>query len=109
MNIGERIKQRRLELGWSQQKLADKMGYTSKSTITKIEKGNNDVAQRNIAKFADVLGVSIAYLMDWDEASTDYAKSDDPTIEELKLLIETANPDQLDNLLVIAKALLHKE
>lgn len=67
MNIGEKIKQRRIELGWSQQKLADKMGYTSKSTITRIEKGYNDVAQKNIAKFADVLGVSIAYLMGWDD------------------------------------------
>lgn len=67
MNIGEKIKIRRNELGWSQQKLADMMGYTSKSTITKIEKGVSDVGQRNIAKFAEVLGVSIAYLMDWEE------------------------------------------
>ncbi len=71
MNIGEKIKQRRIELGWSQQKLADKMGYTSKSTITRIEKGYNDVAQKNIAKFADVLGVSIAYLMGWDDEDYD--------------------------------------
>lgn len=67
MTIGEKIKKRRIALGWSQQKLADEMGYTSKSTITRIEKGNNDVAQKNIAKFASVLGVSIAYLMDWEE------------------------------------------
>lgn len=70
MDIGEKIKKRRLELGWSQQTLADKMGYTSKSTITRIEKGINDVSQRNIAKFSEVLGVSIAYLMDWDERSS---------------------------------------
>lgn len=67
MTIGEKIKNRRIELGWSQQTLATKMGYTNKSTITRIEKGYNDVSQKNIAKFADVLGVSIAYLMDWDE------------------------------------------
>ena len=67
MEIGEKIKLRRNELGWTQQQLADKMGYTSKSTIARIEKGNNDVAQKNIAKFAEVLNVSIAYLMDWTE------------------------------------------
>lgn len=110
MTIGERIKQRRLELGWSQQKLADMMGYTSKSTITKIEKGNNDVAQRNIAKFADVLGVSIAYLMDWDEESQDFAViTNDPVLGELTRLIEKATPEQKENLLAIAKALLHKQ
>ncbi len=67
MNIGEKIKIRRQELGWSQQKLADLMGYTSKSTITKIEKGLSDVGQKNIIKFSKVLGVPIAYLMDWEE------------------------------------------
>lgn len=78
MNIGEKIKQRRIELGWSQQKLADKMGYTSKSTITRIEKGYNDVAQKNIAKFADILGVSIAYLMGWDSEDYDIDLAEEP-------------------------------
>lgn len=107
MNIGEKIRKRRIELGWTQQELADKMGYTSKSTINKIEKGRSDVAQKNIAKFAEVLGVSIAYLMDWEE---DYTVTiNDPTMGELTLLIETATPEQKENLLAIAKALLHKQ
>lgn len=107
MNIGEKIRKRRIELGWTQQELADKMGYTSKSTINKIEKGRSDVAQKNIAKFAEVLGVSIAYLMDWEE---DYTVTiNDPTMGELTLLIETATPEQKKNLLAIAKALLHKQ
>jgi transcriptional regulator with XRE-family HTH domain len=55
MTIGEKIKNRRIELGWSQQTLATKMGYTNKSTITRIEKGYNDVSQKNIAKSADTL------------------------------------------------------
>ena len=67
MGIGEKIRKRRQELGWSQQKLADLMGYTSKSTITKIEKGFSDVGQKNVIKFSEILGVSIAYLMDWTE------------------------------------------
>lgn len=74
MHIGEKIKAKRMELGWSQQKLADLMGYTSKSTITKIEKGVSDVGQRNIEKFAEVLGVSIAYLMDWEETDKSFNK-----------------------------------
>lgn len=66
-DIGKRIKNRRIELGMSQDELAEKMGYRSRSTIAKIEKGVNDVVQGNIVKFAEVLQTSIAYLMSWDE------------------------------------------
>lgn len=62
-NIGTRIKERREELGMSQDELAIKMGYKSRSTIAKIEKGVNDVVQSNIMKFAEVLSTSPAYLM----------------------------------------------
>lgn len=65
-NIGERIKKRRLELGMSQDELAERMGYKSRSTITKIEKGINDVVQSNIVKFSEALNTSIAYLMGWE-------------------------------------------
>ena len=108
MKIGEKIKIRRLELGWSQQQLADKMGYTSKSTIARIENGNNDVAQRNIVKFAEVLGVSIAYLMDWDESVDYIATIHDPDREELQVLIEAATPSQMAQLLQIAKVIIKR-
>lgn len=65
--IGSRIKKRRVELGMSQDELAEKMGYKSRSTIAKIEKGTNDVVQSNIVKFADILNTTIAYLMGWGE------------------------------------------
>lgn len=66
-NIGERILQRRKELGLTQEELAMRMGYKSKSTINKIEKGYNDVSQSNVVKFAEALGVTAAYLMGWIE------------------------------------------
>ena len=37
--LSVRIRQRREELGMSQEELAARMGYRSKSSITKIEKG----------------------------------------------------------------------
>ena len=66
MKIGEKIKQRRKELRWSQRYLAEKMGYNH-STITRIETGKIDIPQSRIVQFAEVLGVSIAYLMGWEE------------------------------------------
>lgn len=66
-NIGENIKERREALGLSQDELAEKMGYKSRSTITKIEKGVNDVTQTNIVKFAEVLKTTPAQLMGWEK------------------------------------------
>ena len=67
MHIGNRIKQRRIELGWSQRELATKAGYNNNSTIARIESGKVDIPQSKVMKFSEVLGVSIAYLMGWDE------------------------------------------
>lgn len=55
MSIGANIKKRRFELRMSQQELADAMGYKTRSTIAKIESGENDVSQRKLQKFAEVL------------------------------------------------------
>lgn len=66
MKIGQKIKDRRTQLGWSQRDLASRMGYTH-STVGRIETGKIDIPQSRIVQFAEVLGVSVAYLMGWDE------------------------------------------
>ena len=55
IGIGERIKKRRLELGWSQRELARRMGYKDNSTLARIEKGTVDVYQNKIVQFATIL------------------------------------------------------
>ena len=67
MTTGEKIKQRRLELGWSLRELSDRMGYANHSTVARIESGSVDIPQSKIAKFAEVMGTSVAYLMDWEQ------------------------------------------
>ena len=54
--IGDTIKRYRQARSWSQEHLADLMGYKSKSTINKIEKNINDVNQSTLVKFAKVFG-----------------------------------------------------
>lgn len=66
MSLGEKVKSRREEIGLSQEDLALKMGYKSRSSINKIEKGR-PVSQKIICRLADALDVSIAYLMGWEE------------------------------------------
>lgn len=67
MKIGEKIKLRRIEKGWSLQELADRMGYANRSTIARIESGKIDPPQSKVVKFAEVLGTTVADLMNWEE------------------------------------------
>ncbi len=66
-DIGKNIAERRKELGLTQEELASRMGYRSKSTINKIELGKNDIPQSKIVKFAEVLKTTPAWLMGWEE------------------------------------------
>ena len=67
MNIGDRIKFRRLQLGLSQEELAAKLGYKSRSTINKIELGVNDITQSKVSAIAKALDTTSSYLMGWDD------------------------------------------
>lgn len=67
MNIGERIKNKRLEMGLSQRELCKRMGYSNHSTIGKIEAGKVDIPQSRVVQFAEVLNTTIAYIMGWEE------------------------------------------
>ena len=53
--IGKNVKYYREKLGISQTELAERMGYKSKSTISKIEKDINDVNQTKILQLAKAL------------------------------------------------------
>lgn len=65
--LGKKIAEKRKELGWRQEDLANKLGYKSKSTINKIELGINDIPQAKVAMFAKALGTTPAYLMGWED------------------------------------------
>ena len=67
IEIGNRIKQLRLERDMSQDELAKKSGYGSRSTINKIELGINDVPQSKIKAIAEALNVTVGTILFWDE------------------------------------------
>lgn len=86
MSIGDRIKAKRIERGWTQEELADRMGYKSKSSINKIELGLNDIPQSKVAKFSEALQCSMEYLMGMDEPTKSSNK--DILAKNLKYYIE---------------------
>lgn len=67
LELYKRIKMRRNELNMSQEELAQKLGYKSRSSINKIEKGQNDIPQSKIIDFAKALDTTPEYLMGWEE------------------------------------------
>lgn len=64
MSLARNIRNRRVELGMSQQELANAAGYSSRSTIAKIESGDNDIPRAKLSKVAQALGVSVDVLLD---------------------------------------------
>ena len=62
-DLSGRIRQRREQLGLSQEELAARMGYRSKSSITKLEKGINDLPQSKVEELAQALETTPAALL----------------------------------------------
>ena len=62
MDFANRFKTLRKEKGYTQQQIAD-LCFLDKSTVCRWEKGDNYPNQQTQSKLADLLGVSIDYLM----------------------------------------------
>lgn len=82
MTIGDRIRTKREEAGFTQEDLAYMLGLKDKSSVSKIEKSGNNVSVRNVKKYANALGVSSDYILTGKE---------DPVF-----IINSNNADQMD-------------
>lgn len=63
LKLYENIRLLRISHGWNQSELAEKVGYSDKSMISKIEKGAVDLSRSQIMKFAKVFGVTASVLL----------------------------------------------
>lgn len=102
-DLYQNIRSIRISKGMTQEELAEKMGYKSKSTIAKIESGVNDIPQSKIKAFAEALSVSISDLMDFAPQTLQFNQL---TAHEQAVLsaYRAANPSiqaKIDNLLKI--------
>ena len=66
MTVGERIRQRRIDLGMTQEELARRAGYKSRSSINKIEL-SRDLPLHKIRKVAAALDMTPAELAGWED------------------------------------------
>ena len=72
MNIGDRIRQLREQLGLTQEEVGNKIGVT-KATVNRYETGEIDIKRTIAIKLADVLNSTPSYIMGWEP---------DPSLEE---------------------------
>ena len=93
--IGNKIRQRRLELGLTQEELALRLGYKSKSTINKIELNKHDISQSKLVRFAVALEVPTTYFI---ESSS---QSDIPYDAVMKYaeILSKLPPQKLENVM----------
>lgn len=70
MCMADRIKEKRIQAGLTQEELAEKLGL-KKSAIAKYENGRVENIKRSIIqKMSDILDCTPSYLMGWDENVT---------------------------------------
>lgn len=71
LQLYENIKMHRKAAKMTQEELARRTGYTDRSSIARIEKGEIDLPQSKIKQFAEALGTTPGYLMGWDAEPED--------------------------------------
>lgn len=67
LKLYKNIKACRKAAKMTQEELARRTGYTDRSSIARIEKGEIDLPQSKIKQFAEALGTTPSCLMGWDE------------------------------------------
>lgn len=102
----ERIRSRREELGLSQEELAMRMGYKSRSSINKIELGENDIPYSKIKYFAAALETTTSELLGLtDKLIEDIAFEMDIPKEKINLIVNSNNVSSVNKIMKVAKIL----
>lgn len=104
MTVGERIRNRRIELGLSQDELAKKTGYKSRSSINKLESSRN-LPLVKVEKMAIALNCSPAFLMGWED---DNLFTDDDVERHIEVidLFDKLSDSQKDHIIATMKLLI---
>lgn len=114
LELYKNIKRRREELGMSQAELAKKVGYTSRSTIARIERGDIDLSQTKIVEIAKALYIPAGELMGLD--GIDFAPAPPSegmeecihaliTREDIRTLVEVALQADMQDVIQITELL----
>lgn len=104
MTVGERIRDRRKELGLTQEALAKRLDC-GKAAICRVEKEENNITTDRIIRFAKALETTPADLMGWVSSDIDILKSESAECRQLIEILKNLNHDGQKRLLNYAEDL----
>jgi transcriptional regulator with XRE-family HTH domain len=116
VHVGARVRQRRVQLGMSQEKLGEALGLTFQQ-VQKYERGMNRVGASRLWDMGRILGVPVSYFYsaaDEDQGSAGFAASgivdENPmgrreTTELVRIYYRISDPAMRRRLFELAKAL----
>lgn len=90
--IGRRVRELRIEKGWSQEELGRRAGGIAQTTIGNIERGTHDTGVTRLSAIADALGVTVGDLV--SPPNEDGRRLYDRMMELLMEHNERSNPDK---------------
>lgn len=112
MDIGMKIKNRREELGMSQEELARLSGYKSRSSINKLEVDGRGIPQQKLFAIAKALQVTPTYLLGIDEDKEHYLNEEAAMLAqevfdrpELRVLFDASRDVSKEDILYVAQML----
>ena len=104
-DFGVRVRAARVAAGLTQLELARAMGYSTRSTISRIESGDHQVPMDRLDALAAALRTTPAYLLGQDGAAAEpaapqaAAPEDDPFLQEFWRCAMSLRRDQQEMLL----------
>jgi len=99
--LSDNIRARRLALGLTQEELAARVGYRSKSSVNKIELGTRGVRSEDVGTFARALETTPAALMGFGPAAQREA--------QFLALVRQLSPSDQEKLLLRLESLLQAQ
>ena len=102
MDVGDRIKKRRLELNMTQEELAKKLGYKTRGSVTKIESGYQNLTQPKIVAMAKALETTTDYLMGWGVT----IKSNSNNYENAINAVLRLDTEEIESIITFAESLI---
>lgn len=106
----DRIRDLRIKEGLSQEELAKRIGYSSRSMISRIEKGDVDLSQSKIKLLSTILHTSTEYIMDGanesaNESTSEVVPEESADTEILFRLARKAKPEAIRAAVAVLKSM----
>lgn len=96
----ERLREARLKNHLTQEELAEKLG-TEKNQISRWEQGHKIPRAERVAEIAQVLNVSVDYLMGLSDEPTIRVRIDHLSVEEIAIIVALRNNNDQEALKII--------